>query len=67
MSITVILIVAAVGLIVLFTLKLIQSITNLKYLNHDSDLDITKKREGMVYNKESQRLEADHSIILPFE
>lgn len=29
--------------------------------------DIAKQRNGIVYNKKTKKLEADQSIILPFE
>lgn len=57
------------GLVLVFLLKkLTQCLINLSVLyKKDNALDISKQRDGIVYNTKSKKLEADQSIILPFE
>ncbi|SCH63179.1 Uncharacterised protein [uncultured Bacteroides sp.] len=48
--------------------KVVERIINLYALSKkESYYNIEKQRNGIVYNKENNKLEADQSIILPFE
>ncbi len=63
-----ILIAGILTLIVFFAIRLAKTYYNIKALRDPRNLyDITKQREGMVYNKDTEQLEADQSFILPFE
>ena len=57
------------GLVLVFLLKkLTQCLINLVVLyKKENSLDISKQRDGIVYNTTTKQLEADQSIILPFE
>ena len=57
------------GLVLVFLLKkLTQCLINLVVLyKKENYLDISKQRDGIVYNTTTKKLEADQSIILPFE
>ena len=35
-------------------------------LNENNFHDVTRQKHGIVYNKKTQKLEADQSLILPF-
>lgn len=53
--------------IVLFT-KFIFSIFNLRDVtNKNLANDVTRQRNGIVFNNKTNKLEADQSIIYPFE
>ncbi len=48
--------------------KIVECILNIKVLNKkENHYDVAKQRNGIVYNKKTKKLEADQSIILPFE
>lgn len=61
------LVVAGVMLVFLIK-KAIFIIYNIAELNDKrSCLDSSKQRHGIVFNKRTKQLEADQSVILPFE
>jgi hypothetical protein len=63
------LLLSILGIIAIFLFKrLIFAIYNLMDLfNKDIRTDVTRQRNGMVFNKKTKQLEADQSIILPFK
>ena len=46
--------------------KIIEGVLNVKALNEKNFHDVTRQKHGIVYNKKTQKLEADQSLILPF-
>ena len=47
--------------------KLIEGIINLSViLKKGNRFDVSKQKNGIVYNKKEKKLEADQSMILPF-
>ncbi len=57
-----------VGMAMLCVAKIVEYIINLATLSKDDNYyNVAKQRNGIVYNKKSKKLEADQSIILPFE
>lgn len=47
--------------------KLVESIANLSILLRKRNYyDVSKQKDGIVYNKKTKKLEADQSLILPF-
>lgn len=47
--------------------KLVESIANLSILLRKGNYyDVSKQKDGIVYNKKTKKLEADQSLILPF-
>lgn len=62
-----ILIIIALGVITMFFIKkFIESIFNLIASREKNSYDLSRQREGIVLNKDTKRLEADQSLILPF-
>lgn len=54
--------------IMFFTKKFVENILNLIFiLNKKNRYDISNQKHGIVLNKETKKLEADNSIILPFQ
>lgn len=54
--------------IMFFTKKFVESIFNLIFiLKKKNWYDVSNQRHGIVLNKETKKLEADNSIILPFQ
>ena len=55
-------------LAIYFFRKLMESLVNLYILSKKKNShDLTKQRNGIVLNKKTKKLEADQSLILPFE
>ena len=53
--------------IMFFIRKLVESVFNLTFMLRKKNLyDVSNQRHGIVLNKETKKLEADQSIILPF-
>ena len=53
--------------IMFFIKKLVESVINLIYLSKDKNFyDVSNQKHGVVLNKKTKRLEADQSVILPF-
>jgi len=53
--------------IMFFIRKLVESVFNLTFmLRKKNSYDVSNQRHGIVLNKETKKLEADQSIILPF-
>lgn len=51
-----------------FLKRLIESIINISVsLKKENYYDTTKQHQRMVFNKKTKKLEADNSIILPFD
>ena len=46
--------------------KIVESILNLISLSHNKKMYDNIKRTGMVYNKNTKKLEADNSPTVPF-
>jgi hypothetical protein len=56
-----------IGLIVWALIKLIEKIYNIIILiKFPKNPDVTKQKQGIVYNKKSKLLEGDNSTITPF-
>lgn len=54
--------------IMFFTKKFVESIFNLIFmLKKKNWYDVSSQRHGIVLNNETKKLEADNSIILPFQ
>ena len=48
--------------------KIVECLLNiLIFSKKENRYNVAKQRNGIVYNKKTQKLEADQSIILPFE
>lgn len=48
--------------------KIVECLLNILIFNKkENRYNVAKQRNGIVYNKKTQKLEADQSIILPFE
>jgi len=47
--------------------KIVESVLNLIALSHNKKTYNNIKRTGMVYNKNTKRLEADNSQSIPFD
>ena len=48
--------------------KIVECLLNiLIFRKKENRYNVAKQRNGIVYNKKTQKLEADQSIILPFE
>ena len=48
-------------------LKMLRTYYNIKEMQSPTETtDITKKQQGIVYNKKDKKLEADQTIITPF-
>ena len=48
--------------------KIVEWLLNiLIFSKKENRYNVAKQRNGIVYNKKTQKLEADQSIILPFE
>lgn len=64
-----VLVIIITGMIAMFSIKkLIESLINLIVdLKNKNKYDNHRQREGMVLNKKTKKLEADQSLILPFE
>lgn len=61
------LVVTSIIIVYLFK-KFVESICNLDVsLRKENHYDVSKQRNGIVLNKDTKRLEADQSLILPFE
>lgn len=53
---------------VLCVKKIVECLLNiLIFSKKENRYNVAKQRNGIVYNKKTQKLEADQSIILPFE
>ena len=47
--------------------KIVESILNLISLSYNKSMRSNMKRNGMVYNKNTKKLDADNSLTVPFE
>jgi len=48
-------------------LKMLRTYYNIKEMQSPTEItDITKKQQGIVYNKKDKKLEADQTVITPF-
>ena len=48
--------------------KIVECLLNiLIFSKKENRYNVAKQRNGIVYNRKTQKLEADQSIILPFE
>ena len=48
--------------------KIVECLLNIIiFSKKENRYNVAKQRNGIVYNKKTQKLEADQSIILPFE
>lgn len=47
--------------------KIMESVLNLTSLSHNKKTYNSIKKNGMVYNKSTQKLEADNCSTLPFD
>lgn len=61
------LVITSIIIVYLFK-KFVESICNLDVsLRKENHYDVSKQRNGIVLNKDTKKLEADQSLILPFE